>query len=223
MFNGSITNQFEKDRGHLKVIMSDFTYNFEKYFFKEGIARCFFNNVTIRGYRICPVDPKTYLYVQKCINSLCTEFPICNVAVFYEEYLLYSDLPQGQVEVLHKYLFLSQYTRREGFEPNWVDSCQKGEIFKVNSKGVNSGEMSEDEKEMETLAEELGFENVEYDDLLKRTFSTFCKLNPDGFKGSRLNKKGFLIGPTIVDHKDEDDIPKTYEIFSPKVYIKVDP
>lgn len=116
MFNGTLTSRFEKDKDHLKVLMRDFTYNFEKYFFKEDIANCFFNNVTIRGYRICPVDPKTYLYVQKWINSLCTEFPVSKVALFYEEYFLYSDLPQSQVEVLHKYLFLSNYTRREGYQ-----------------------------------------------------------------------------------------------------------
>ncbi len=83
--------------------------------------------------------------------------------------------------------------------------------------------MSEDEEEMEGIAEELGFENVEYDDLLKKAFSTFCKLNPDGFKGSNMEKKGFLIGPTLPEHKDEDDVPKQYEIFSPKIYMKVDP
>jgi len=87
----------------------------------------FFNNVVIRGYRLCPVDPKTYLYVQKCVNSLWTEFPVSKIAVFYEKYFnlifknknvyyLYSDLPQDQVEIIHKYLFLNNYSGHEGYQ-----------------------------------------------------------------------------------------------------------
>ena len=43
MFNGTLTSRFEKDKDHLKVLMRDFTYNFEKYFFKEDIGKFPYN------------------------------------------------------------------------------------------------------------------------------------------------------------------------------------
>ncbi|CAI2362839.1 unnamed protein product [Moneuplotes crassus] len=222
LFNGSFATLYEKGKEHFKVIMGDFTYNFEKYFYKTDIMESFFNSVVIRGYRICPVDSNTYLSVQKCINNLAIEFPISKAAVFYEEYFLYSDLPQGQVEILHKYLFSSNYTRRQGYEPNWTDSNQKGDKFKIPTCGANCCEDS-DEEEIMFLAEDPEMAKAEYEDLLKRSFSAFCKLNPQGFQGSGLDKKGFLIGPTIMDFHDAEGIPRNYEMFSPKVYIRIDP
>ena len=76
---------------------------------------------------------------------------------------------------------------------------------------------------MEIIAEELGFENINIEDAPRNTYSTFCKLNPEGFKGKKLEKKGFLIGPTIPERKEDEDIPPYYSIFSPKVYFRVEP
>ena len=73
------------------------------------------------------------------------------------------------------------------------------------------------------MAEEFGFENVEYEEILKNSYSAFCKLNPEGFEGSKIEKQGYLIGPTIPKHENEDDIPSHYELFSPKIYLKSEP
>lgn len=73
---------------------------------------------------------------------------------------------------------------------------------------------------MHRLAEELGFENVEYNDLPNKIYSTFCKLNPNGFKSTNLDKYGYLVGPTLIKQADDnEDSPQFYEIFAPKIYL----
>lgn len=224
LFHDSIKSLFDKDIHILRSILNDFTQNFLKHFFTTDWCSSFFGNSMFRGYRICPIDPKTYLYAQKCINNLCQEFPVSKVAVFFEEFFVYSDLPQDQVEVLHTYFFGTNYHRREGYKPNWTDAGQKGEMLRVKVDG-HLGEPQENEQaksEREQLAAELGFEDVDYEDVLNQNYSTFCKVNVNGFKGSKFDKWGYLIGPTLLPVTNEDDENKIefYEMFWPKVYLR---
>lgn len=126
LFHDSFRAVFEKDPEQLQIVLGDFTKNFEKYFFnaecsKSGpasnlkIGSLFFNLCVYRGFYFCPLDCKSYLYATKCLNTLMLEFPICKMAVFYEEFFLFSDLPQDQVEIMHTYLFGMNVQRREGY------------------------------------------------------------------------------------------------------------
>jgi hypothetical protein len=73
---------------------------------------------------------------------------------------------------------------------------------------------------MHRLAEELGFENVEYNDLPTNIYSTFCKLNPSGYRSTNNDKYGYLIGPTLIKQTDDSEkAPQFYDIFAPKIYI----
>lgn len=85
---------------------------------KIKIGNTNFNNCIFRGYYICPLDQKTYMYAMKWINTLMQEFPIQKIMVFYEEYFLFSDLPQDQVELIHTYLFGTNIQRRDGAQVN---------------------------------------------------------------------------------------------------------
>lgn len=127
LFHESIKSQYEKSKANLRNILNDFTRNFDKHFFNEdwcklNFSLCWpfslgvsnFNSCTFRGYYIWPLDQKTYMYAMKSINTLMQEFPIQKIMVFYEEYFLYSDLPQDQVEVIHTYLFGVNIQRRDG-------------------------------------------------------------------------------------------------------------
>lgn len=70
--------------------------------------------------------------------------------------------------------------------------------------------------------EELGFENVEFDDILHQKSSPFCKVNPNGYKGSKGDKRGYIIGPTFTpsDNDEDENTIENFEAFIPKVYIK---
>jgi len=100
-----------------------------------------------------------------------------------------------------------------------------GEMHKLRSSTKNS-----DENEISLtngdlnhqFVEELGFEDISYDDVLDKNISSFWKVNPHGFTGSKGNKRGFIIGPTFTPDNiniDENTI-QYFEIFAPRVYIK---
>ena len=54
------------------------------------------------------------MYAMKWINTIMQDYPIDKIMVFYEEFFLYSDLPQDQVEIIHTYLFGTNISRRDG-------------------------------------------------------------------------------------------------------------
>lgn len=92
-------------------------------------------------------------------------------------------------------------------------------MLKVKVKGECLKKQNEDTSEDERISNDLGFENVSFEDVINEDFSAFWKLNLDGYKGSKFNKTGFLVGPTLLK-KDDDEIEyssDTYEIFAPKV------
>ena len=73
------------------------------------------------------------------------------------------------------------------------------------------------------LVDDLGFEAIAYDDVLDRQVSPFCRLNPDGFTGTKQYKQGFIIGPTLKPENidpDQNHSSQYFEIFAPKVYLK---
>jgi hypothetical protein len=42
LLNNSLEYQFKKDRNELRIIMNDFTFNFNKYFFAEDLSKPLF-------------------------------------------------------------------------------------------------------------------------------------------------------------------------------------
>lgn len=71
------------------------------------------------------------------------------------------------------------------------------------------------------------FASINYESVFEdnQVFSNFCKINTDGFKGSKENKEGFLLGPSVyrIANKDDPDDAKTYEIYAPRIFIKDNP
>lgn len=80
----------------------------------------------------------------------------------------------------------------------------------------------EDRREENKLAEDLGFEQIDIDDVFNQDISTFCKVNPNSFSGSKGNKKGFIIGPTLtnVSNGEQENTNEYYELFCPKVFVR---
>ena len=118
LFHHSFKSLYQKGPDLLRKIMLDFTKSFDEFYFKEDWIKSYFNNCLYRGYYICPIDSYSWLYTQKCINSIINNFSDrkVKIAVFYEQFYIYSDLPQDQVEIIHKYMFGTNYHRRYGYK-----------------------------------------------------------------------------------------------------------
>lgn len=133
LFHFSFTAVFKRSQKYLQNILEDFTDKFDKYFI-PSCRKMLYNNAVFRGFPICPLDSKLYLYVQKYAHSM----DVPRIAIFYKEYFVYGNIPTQEAEILHAYLIGPLSERREGYTPNWMDSSLQGTPIKVLRKQMNN-------------------------------------------------------------------------------------
>lgn len=150
------------------------------------------------------------------------------VAIFYKEYFVYGNIPTEESEVLHAYLIGPLSERREGYLPNWQDSSLQGKTVRYLRKRIkkSSSRVTESDLEEEKVHDKLEHTDINYEEYIDDDdyYTDFCRVNKSGFLGSNQEKEGFLLGPSVFRKVDKSDAEalKTYEIFSPTVYIKQD-
>ena len=94
LFHGKIKNCIEKHTQkqtmHLwRDQLTDFTRNFQKYFFNKDYINNFFWNLCFQGIFYCPIDKKSFLQAQFVQNGLLMDFDdqVQHAAIFHENYL----------------------------------------------------------------------------------------------------------------------------------------
>ena len=226
LFHHSLSVIVQKDKALLKAIMNDYTLQFDKYFFLNEWGRTYFNNCSYRGFCILPLDSKLHLYVQKHVSKIKFELPMIeHMVVFYKEYLMHSDIPQEEVEVLYSYIIGSSSDRREGYIPNWMDYGASGTSIKVPRKHPkNEEEDREDTKPSISSYSDLDHSKVKFEECFDsmQDFSDFWKINKQGFRDTAEKKEGFILGPSIyrISNRDDPLDMNTYEIYAPKIFIR---
>jgi hypothetical protein len=221
LFHHSIWPIFKKDRNLLSKILLDFSSNFDKFIFHSDWGKTYFNNCTYRGFNICPLDSKTYLYVQKYVASM--EIP--RAVVFYKEYFVYSDIPQEEVELIKSYVIGPFSEARDGYVENWMDYGMRGDTTKVLRKtGSHRPSFSQSDCEEEKFNGEVPFADADYERFFddQERHSDFWRVNTEGFKGENAEKSGFILGPSVFRqaNKNDPEDMKTYELFAPRVFIR---
>jgi len=224
LFHLSIRHVFERGQKYLENVLEDFTNRFDKHFFMTYCGRTYFNSCVYRGFPICPLESKLYLCAQKYAHS--TNVP--RLAIFYEEFYVYGNIPSDETEVLYTYLVGPLSERREGLVPNWVDTGLQGKITKVLRKKLknSSSQLTESDLEEEKHRDLLEHTDINYEEYVddEEYYTDFWRINRQGFVGSNKEKQGFIIGPSVfkaTDRRSVEDV-KTYDIFSPTVYVKTD-
>ena len=229
LFHSSITELFmDKDIQTFRNILHDFTTNFDRNFFHTDWGRTYFNNCVYRGYSICPLDSKVYLYACKYVNGLKTEFTSIKwIWVFFRDYHLYSDLPQESVEILHLYLVGAISYKRDGYQQNWMDDDPMNDGYKIPSMRVprkpTSKITSQNSSFLEIIPNEESKEMTNGE--IHYWPTDFWKPNKLGFVGLNEEKKGFILGPSVfrLSNKNDREEMRTYELYAPTVYIRDDP
>ena len=218
LFHFSFRKVLERSQRYLEGLLEDFTSKFEKYYFKDACGRTYFNNVVFRGFPICPLDSKLYLYAQKYAHSM----DVSKTIIFIKEYFVYGNIPTEEAEILHAYLIGPLSEQREGYISNWTDSSLQGNTIKVPRKRVKNSSSRATDSEFEE--EKLNHTDINYEECFddEDSYTDFWRINKAGFVGKGKKKEGFIVGPSVFKKIDKDNIEdlKTYEIHAPSIFIK---
>ena len=111
LFHGSIKDCIQrhvaKQTMHLwRDQMTDFTRNFQKYFFTKDYISNFFWSLSFQGIFYCPIDKKSFLQAQFVQNAILMDFDdqVQHCAIFHENYFICSSLPHLNLQPLYSYL-----------------------------------------------------------------------------------------------------------------------
>ena len=111
LFHGPIKDCIQRHVGqqtmHLwRDQMTDFTRNFQKYFFTKDYISNFFWSLSFQGIFYCPIDKKSFLQAQFVQNAILMDFDdqVQHCAIFHENYFICSSLPHLNLQPLYSYL-----------------------------------------------------------------------------------------------------------------------
>ncbi|CAI2361143.1 unnamed protein product [Moneuplotes crassus] len=223
LFHLSLGSVWERGQMHLANVLEDFTTKFDTFFFSGSCAKSYFNNSMYRGFPICPLDSKMHLLVQKYSHSL----NVSKFAIFYQEYYVYGNIPNEETEILHTYLIGPFSEIREGYVSNWMDAGLQGKTTRIlRKKPKNSSSQATESDFEEEKKEQLEHLDINYEEYSNEDdeYTDFCRVNCQGFVGTKQEKQGFITGPSVfkkIDRSSPEEL-KSFEIFVPTIYIKKD-
>jgi len=188
MFHGSLTSlvdrHFASDPALLQKIMTDFTHNFNKYFFSRDYVPNLMWNLCFPGFFYCPIDRKTFLQAKYLQNGIFMEFEkqVKHLAIFHDEFFISSTLDNANSQTLYAYLVGCSHAQRQ-------DRTMKV----LNFKDVSKNTQTISNKNLQVEAANPGAEEQ----------SDFCRINPNN-SFTYVNKSihGFVIGPHSFSEED---------------------